>query len=63
MLVRLLVLVIDELLRKLVHKVGCHAHDLCIIHALAHFLVVSLRVVVDVALKVLVLRLHLNVVT
>ena len=42
MLIRFLVLVFDEALGKLVHEVGCHAHDFSLVHRLFDLAVVSL---------------------
>ena len=42
MLIRLLVLVFDEALGKLVHEVGGHAHDFGLVHGLFDLAVVSL---------------------
>ena len=61
-LIRLLVLVVDQFLRELVHEVGRHSHDLSIIHVLLNFLVVGGRVVIDVPFEVLILLAHLDVV-
>lgn len=61
-LVRFLVFVLDEPLRELVHEVGGHAHDFCLVHAFLHLAVVGSRIVGDVPLQVLVLTLHLHVV-
>ena len=62
MLIRFLVFVFDEALGKLVHEVGCHAHNFSLIHGLFDLAVVSLRILCDVPLEELILILHLHVV-
>jgi len=60
-LVWLFILIFDKPLRELVHEVGSHAHNLSFVHLLLHFSVVSLSVILYVALGILVLSLHLDV--
>ena len=62
MLVWLLVLIFNEPLGELVHEVSGHAHYLGLVHAFLDFTVVRGRVVRNVALEVLVLILHLDIV-
>ena len=62
MLIRLLIFILDESLRELVHEIGGHTHDLRLIHRLLNLAVVGCGIVTDISLQVLILCFHLHIV-